>query len=311
MANISYEEILSIQRKANIVDIIRDYVPLTQRGKNYFGICPFHDDHNPSMSVSPEKGVYKCFVCGNAGNVFNFVMEYEKVSFYEAVKIVADKIGVSIDISTSKKENTKKSPLYDVYNIAYKFYQNNLNTVYGKDAKKYLLNRKIDEDVIKNFNIGLSLSDSELCNALKAKGFKDDDIVSSGVAVQNGNNIYDIYGALVKNKCVCEGYAKAFKYLVDNMNIPCVMVIGKATNSNGTTENHAWNYVQINQNWYAVDCTWDDPVIIGNGKVGNETKYKYFLRGSSYINRDHISNGQFTDGGETYQYPALSVTDYR
>ena len=193
MANISYEEILSIQRKANIVDIIRDYVPLIQRGKNYFGICPFHDDHNPSMSVSPEKGVYKCFVCGNAGNVFNFVMEYEKVSFYEAVKIVADKIGVSIDISTSKKENTKKSPLYDVYNIAYKFYQNNLNTVYGKDAKKYLLNRKIDEDVIKNFNIGLSLSDSELCNALKAKGFKDDDIVSSGVAVQNGNNIYDIY----------------------------------------------------------------------------------------------------------------------
>ena len=193
MANISYEEILSIQRKANIVDIIRDYVPLTQRGKNYFGICPFHDDHNPSMSVSPEKGVYKCFVCGNAGNVFNFVMEYEKVSFYEAVKIVADKIGVSIDISTSKKENTKKSPLYDIYNISYKFYQNNLNTVYGKDAKKYLLNRKIDEDVIKNFNIGLSLSDSELCNALKAKGFKDDDIVSSGVAVQNGNNIYDIY----------------------------------------------------------------------------------------------------------------------
>lgn len=193
MANISYEEILSIQRKANIVDIIRDYVPLTQRGKNYFGICPFHDDHNPSMSVSPEKGVYKCFVCGNAGNVFNFVMEYEKVSFYEAVKIVAYKIGVSIDISTSKKENTKKSPLYDIYNIAYKFYQNNLNTVYGKDAKKYLLNRKIDEDVIKNFNIGLSLSDSELCNALKAKGFKDDDIVSSGVAVQNGNNIYDIY----------------------------------------------------------------------------------------------------------------------
>lgn len=193
MANISYEEILSIQRKANIVDIIRDYVPLIQRGKNYFGICPFHDDHNPSMSVSPEKGVYKCFVCGNAGNVFNFVMEYDKVSFYEAVKIVADKIGVSIDISTSKKENTKKSPLYDIYNIAYKFYQNNLNTVYGKDAKKYLLNRKIDEDVIKNFNIGLSLSDSELCNALKAKGFKDDDIVSSGVAVQNGNNIYDIY----------------------------------------------------------------------------------------------------------------------
>ena len=193
MTSLSNEEINKIRNSVNIVDVVRNYVNLEKRGKNYFGICPFHDDHNPSMSVSPEKGVYKCFVCGNAGNVFNFVMEYEKVSFYEAVKIVADKIGVSIDISTSKKENTKKSPLYDIYNISYKFYQNNLNTVYGKDAKKYLLNRKIDEDVIKNFNIGLSLSDSELCNALKAKGFKDDDIVSSGVAVQNGNNIYDIY----------------------------------------------------------------------------------------------------------------------
>ena len=193
MANISYEEILSIQRKANIVDIIRDYVPLKERGKNYFGICPFHDDHNPSMSVSPERGVYKCFVCGNAGNVFNFVMEYEKVSFLEAVKIVADKIGISINIGDVKEEHTKKSPLYDIYNIAYKFYQNNLNTVYGKDAKKYLADRNIDEEIIKKFNIGLSLSDSELCNALKAKGFKDDDIVSSGVANQNGNKIYDIY----------------------------------------------------------------------------------------------------------------------
>ena len=96
MANISYEEILSIQRKANIVDIIRDYVPLTQRGKNYFGICPFHDDHNPSMSVSPEKGVYKCFVCCNAGNVFNFVMEYENYSLGEALKHLADRAGVQL-----------------------------------------------------------------------------------------------------------------------------------------------------------------------------------------------------------------------
>ena len=194
MANISYEEILSIQRKANIVDIIRDYVSLVQKGKNYFGICPFHDDHNPSMSVSPEKGVYKCFVCGNAGNVFNFIMEFEKVSFIESVKIVANKIGMNIDVNTSsKKEYIKKSPLYDIYNIAYKFYQNNLNTIYGKEAKKYLLNRNIDEEIIKRFNIGLSLSDSELCAALKSKGFKNDEIIASGVAIQNGNNIYDIY----------------------------------------------------------------------------------------------------------------------
>ena len=103
MSKISYEEILSIQRKVNIVDIVKDYVPLTQKGRNYFGVCPFHDDHNPSMSVSPEKQMYKCFVCGASGNVFNFVMEYEKVSYYEAVKIVADKIGITIDIGNIKR----------------------------------------------------------------------------------------------------------------------------------------------------------------------------------------------------------------
>ncbi len=80
MEKIPYDVILDIQSKANIVDVISQYVPVAQRGKNYFGICPFHDDHNPSMSVSPEKGVYTCFVCGHAGNVFNFVADYEKVS---------------------------------------------------------------------------------------------------------------------------------------------------------------------------------------------------------------------------------------
>lgn len=193
--NISYEEIISIQRKTNIVDIIKEYVPLTQKGKNHFGVCPFHDDHNPSMSVSEEKQRYKCFVCGNGGNVFNFIMEYEKVSFLEAVKIVADKIGILVNIKNDSKIkiNNSYSKLYDIYNISYKFYQNNLNTSYGKEAKKYLSDRKIDDSIIKNFNIGLSLSDSELYNVLKSKGFNDEDIISSAVAVRRGNNIYDLY----------------------------------------------------------------------------------------------------------------------
>ncbi len=66
----------------------------------------------------------------------------------------------------------------------------------------------------------------------------------------------------------------------------------------GQTENHAWNYVQLNGIWYAVDCTWDDPVIVGNGKIGNNTKYKYFLRGNEYMAKDHILSGQFTEGGQ-------------
>ena len=195
-SNISYEEIISIKQKTNIVDIIRDYVSLTQKGKNYFGICPFHDDHNPSMSVSSEKQMYKCFVCGNSGNVFNFVMEYEKVSFVEAVKIVANKVGIQLDIKTKKQENItidKYKKLYEIYDISTKYYQNNLNTSYGKEAKKYLLKRKIDEDIIKKFNIGLSLNDSELNKILENKGYSDDEIISSAIAVKSGNNIFDLY----------------------------------------------------------------------------------------------------------------------
>ena len=81
MDRISYDDILNIQRKVNIVDVIAEYLPIEQKGKNYFAICPFHDDHIPSMSISPEKQIYTCFVCGASGNVFNFVMNYEKISF--------------------------------------------------------------------------------------------------------------------------------------------------------------------------------------------------------------------------------------
>ena len=124
-------------------------------------------------------------------------------------------------------------------------------------------------------------------------------------------NIYNVYGALVNKECVCEGYARAFKYLLDNLNIPCVMVIGEATNSQGNTENHAWNYVQIDKKWYAVDTTWDDPVVIGGGILGNEHKYKYFLVGNNKISEDHTTSGQFTEGGKYYSYPSLNDEDYK
>ena len=123
-------------------------------------------------------------------------------------------------------------------------------------------------------------------------------------------NIYDIYGALVRKESVCEGYARSFKYLMDELNIPCTLVIGTATNSQGQTENHAWNYVQINNNWYAVDTTWDDPIIIGNGTVSESIKYRYFLKGSSEINKDHFPSGKFTENGMEFSYPNLSSNNY-
>ena len=123
-------------------------------------------------------------------------------------------------------------------------------------------------------------------------------------------NIYNMYGALVNKDAVCEGYARAFKYIMDNMNIPCVLVIGQGTNSNGQTENHAWNYVCLDSGWYAIDCTWDDPIVNGPGYVSQSSKYKYFLKGSGSFYKDHTPSGQFTPNGKVFNYPDLNLNDY-
>ena len=124
-------------------------------------------------------------------------------------------------------------------------------------------------------------------------------------------NIYNIYGALINGKCVCEGYARAFKYLLDGLGIESTMVIGKGINSSGQSENHAWNYVKLENNWYAVDCTWDDPVIIGGGYMGNSSKYRYFLKGKEDMEKDHTTLGNFTQGGKEFEYPTLNNKSYK
>ena len=123
------------------------------------------------------------------------------------------------------------------------------------------------------------------------------------------NDIYNIYGTLVKNKAVCEGYAKSFKFLMDEMNIPCIIVCGTATRDENKSESHAWNYVKINDVWYAVDPTWDDPIIIGNGSPTREMKYRYFLRGSNYLFGDHQEDGILV-GDYNFKYPVISINDY-
>lgn len=127
----------------------------------------------------------------------------------------------------------------------------------------------------------------------------------------NQSNIYDIYGALIERRCVCEGYAKTFQYIMNEVGIENVIVIGVATNSKNETENHAWNYVKLNEQWYAVDVTWDDPIITGGGPLTNKAKYEYFLRGSNTMDQNHISSGKFTEHGKVFEYPVLSVEDYK
>ena len=184
---INNDIINEIRNKSDIVSVISNYVPLTKRGKNYFGVCPFHDDHSPSMSVSPEKQIYTCFSCGATGNVFTFVSEYEHISFIEAVKLLGNKLGYNL--TTHEKIDTKSED-YKIYEIASKFYQNNLSSSLGKKAIEYLLNRGIDRDTIKKFGIGLSLSKSTLTDLLINKGIKLDKLIELGLSNTMSNDLF-------------------------------------------------------------------------------------------------------------------------
>lgn len=196
MEKIPYDVILDIKIKVNIVDVISEYLPVEQKGKNYFAICPFHDDHNPSMSISPEKQIYTCFVCGASGNVFNFVANYEKVSFISAVKKVAQKAGINLDITVKddyKPQDTKYDKYYKMFDITNKYYQNNIKSVYGKKAIEYLHNRKIDDDIINEFEIGLSMNDNNVSKLLEKKGYDVNELIDIGLCGKKDNFIYDIF----------------------------------------------------------------------------------------------------------------------
>ena len=174
--------IKEVRSASNIVDVISSYLPLVKKGKNYFGVCPFHDDNNPSMSVSEDKQIYKCFSCGASGNVFNFVMDYEKIDFKSALYLLAKRSGINVS-NNLVKTNNKNDKFYEIYNIAEKYYQNNLNTSLGLEAKSYLHNRGIDDELIKHFKIGLSLKEQDgLVNLLVKKNYSIKDISLIGLS---------------------------------------------------------------------------------------------------------------------------------
>ena len=123
-------------------------------------------------------------------------------------------------------------------------------------------------------------------------------------------NKYNIYGAMHDRKAVCEGYARSFKYIMEKVGVPCVLVPGTAENSQGKIEAHAWNYVQIDDKWYAVDVTWDDPVITGGETITDNEKYKFFLKGSEEFFKDHTPSGEISENSMIFTLPTLSITNY-
>ena len=127
-------------------------------------------------------------------------------------------------------------------------------------------------------------------------------------------NIYNAYGVICDGRAVCEGYAKALKLFLDKLNIESIIVCGTGTNSGGQVEDHAWNYVLVDGLWYAVDSTWDDPIVIGATMASYNIMHKYFLVGSDVISKDHVPNGVLISSliePFAFSYPTLSINDYK
>ncbi len=173
MARVPEETIERIRNTADIYDVVAQYVDLKKRGRNFFGLCPFHSEKTPSFSVAPDKQIYHCFGCGAGGNVFSFIVEHEKISFIEAVQQLGQKYGIEVDYQ-SGPSNKIFSFLYEAHDIAVKLYHNTLFSEKGKAALDYLHNRGLNDDTIKTYQIGFAPDSWDtLSNTVKPSSFKD------------------------------------------------------------------------------------------------------------------------------------------
>lgn len=191
MDDVKTDIVEEVRRKANIVDVISEYIPLSKNGKNYVGVCPFHDDSNPSMFVSPDKQIFKCFACGVGGNVFNFVMNYEHLSFKETLKLLGDKFGIDTKVNIGKK--TESDPSLEAYEIVTKYYENSLFTNKGVDALKYLNGRSISDEIIREFRIGYSPNEDVATKMLVSKHFSYDMLVNIGITTKTDYGYRDFF----------------------------------------------------------------------------------------------------------------------
>ncbi len=200
MAYISEQELEAVRAKADIVDIVGHYLPIEKRGNTYRAVCPFHNDHDPSLNLNPERQIYKCFVCGAGGNVFGFVQNYEKISFPEAVGKVADMVGFTLSVNPSvspRQVDPKKQELYDVLNDTIRYTMYELNGVEAKREKEYLLRRQMDEEILKKFEIGFNPAGDALSHFLHAKGYEDRTIVRTNVARMSANGLHDVFASRI------------------------------------------------------------------------------------------------------------------
>ena len=197
--SISHQFLDEVRSKNDIVDVASKYITLNKRGANYWACCPFHNEKTPSFSIKQDGQFFKCFGCGESGNVFNLVMKMENVDFYTAVEILAKNAGLQMP---SEKDNQKMQELkhkrdriYQVLKATTEFYHNNLLNSKNSSQKLYLEKRKISDEMIEKFQIGASLNFDELPRYLKKLGFTPEEMLSAGVVGRGDrDNLYDFYG---------------------------------------------------------------------------------------------------------------------
>ena len=188
MARYSDETIEDVRQSNDIVDVISQYVSLRRSGRNYFGLCPFHNEKSPSFSVSPDKQIFHCFGCGAGGNVISFIMKVEGINFIEAVQLLADRANIALPTLQNNEDSGKeklKEKVYQVNSFTADFYHKNLYTPNAKIAQEYVKKRMLTNDTLQAFQIGFSGKFNELYTALKAQGFEDIEILESGLVNKN------------------------------------------------------------------------------------------------------------------------------
>ncbi len=190
------DEILDeIRSRNDIVSTISQYMTLKRKGRNYFGLCPFHNEKSPSFSVSPDKQIFHCFGCGVGGDVINFVKKIENIGFLDSVRLLAEKSGIQLpnDISKAEEENIKlKNRVYKINELAAKFYHENLYKPTSKIAQDYIKKRKLNNATLKSFLMGYaSNSSNELLRYLKEQGFTEDELLASCLIGKSDRGYYD------------------------------------------------------------------------------------------------------------------------
>ena len=193
MPRYSDEIIEEVRQTNDIVDIISQYVHLKRSGRNFFGLCPFHNEKSPSFSVSPDKQIFHCFGCGVGGNVFTFLTKIEGINFVEAVQMLAERSNIQLPTLENNVDSAReelKAKVFKVNEFTAQYYHENLYKPESKIAQEYIKKRKLSNETLKSFRLGFSGKFDELYKALKKEGFKDQEILESGLVNRNDNGRY-------------------------------------------------------------------------------------------------------------------------